>query len=113
MLIPVILSGGTGTRLWPVSRSAYPKPFMQLAAGGWASAGRPLGDIRDHGDAARDGIRVYPDGSGDHGVSIDGVEARGARSRNRRVCRKAESRNRRGVPGLARVCVEFGHVLFS
>src|SRR6185436_9379999 len=33
MLIPVILSGGTGTRLWPVSRSAYPKPFMRLADG--------------------------------------------------------------------------------
>jgi mannose-1-phosphate guanylyltransferase/mannose-6-phosphate isomerase len=30
MLIPVILSGGSGTRLWPVSRSAYPKPFMRM-----------------------------------------------------------------------------------
>jgi len=33
MLIPVILSGGSGTRLWPVSRSSYPKPFMRLADG--------------------------------------------------------------------------------
>lgn len=33
MLIPVILSGGAGTRLWPVSRSAYPKPFMRMADG--------------------------------------------------------------------------------
>lgn len=33
MLIPVILSGGAGTRLWPVSRQAYPKPFMQMADG--------------------------------------------------------------------------------
>lgn len=33
MLIPVILSGGAGTRLWPVSRSAYPKPFMSMADG--------------------------------------------------------------------------------
>jgi mannose-1-phosphate guanylyltransferase/mannose-6-phosphate isomerase len=32
-LIPVILSGGAGTRLWPVSRQAYPKPFMTLADG--------------------------------------------------------------------------------
>ncbi|MCF6264287.1 MAG: mannose-1-phosphate guanylyltransferase/mannose-6-phosphate isomerase [Xanthomonadales bacterium] len=31
MLIPVIMSGGAGTRLWPVSRRAHPKPFMQLA----------------------------------------------------------------------------------
>ncbi|MEP6484238.1 MAG: mannose-1-phosphate guanylyltransferase/mannose-6-phosphate isomerase [Rudaea sp.] len=33
MLIPVILSGGSGTRLWPVSRSAYPKPFMRMPDG--------------------------------------------------------------------------------
>ncbi len=32
-IIPVILSGGAGTRLWPVSRKAYPKPFMQLSNG--------------------------------------------------------------------------------
>lgn len=33
MLIPVILSGGAGTRLWPASRQAYPKPFMRLGDG--------------------------------------------------------------------------------
>ena len=33
LLVPVILSGGAGTRLWPVSRSAYPKPFMRMADG--------------------------------------------------------------------------------
>lgn len=33
MLIPVILSGGAGTRLWPVSRQAYPKPFMRMGDG--------------------------------------------------------------------------------
>jgi len=35
LLVPVILSGGAGTRLWPMSRRAYPKPFMRL--GGDAS----------------------------------------------------------------------------
>ncbi len=30
MLIPIILSGGAGTRLWPSSRQAHPKPFMRL-----------------------------------------------------------------------------------
>lgn len=33
MLIPVILSGGAGTRLWPVSREGHPKPFMKLPDG--------------------------------------------------------------------------------
>jgi mannose-1-phosphate guanylyltransferase len=33
MLIPVILSGGAGTRLWPVSREASPKPFMKVGDG--------------------------------------------------------------------------------
>jgi len=30
-LLPVILSGGAGTRLWPISREGHPKPFMKLA----------------------------------------------------------------------------------
>tara|TARA_R110000787_G_scaffold33482_9_gene87709 strand:- start:3214 stop:4632 length:1419 start_codon:yes stop_codon:yes gene_type:complete len=29
-MIPVILSGGSGTRLWPLSRAAYPKQFLAL-----------------------------------------------------------------------------------
>ncbi len=33
MLVPVIMSGGAGTRLWPVSRKAHPKPFMRMADG--------------------------------------------------------------------------------
>ena len=33
MLVPVILSGGAGTRLWPVSREAHPKPFIKMADG--------------------------------------------------------------------------------
>ena len=34
-IIPIILSGGAGTRLWPISRRMHPKPFMKVA-------GKPL-----------------------------------------------------------------------
>ncbi len=30
MIIPVILSGGSGTRLWPLSRALYPKQLLSL-----------------------------------------------------------------------------------
>ena len=32
-ILPVILSGGSGSRLWPVSRALYPKPFLRLPDG--------------------------------------------------------------------------------
>jgi mannose-1-phosphate guanylyltransferase/mannose-6-phosphate isomerase len=32
-IIPVILSGGSGSRLWPLSRKAFPKPFVALPDG--------------------------------------------------------------------------------
>lgn len=31
--VSVVLSGGTGTRLWPASREGHPKPFIKLADG--------------------------------------------------------------------------------
>ncbi|SNY90100.1 mannose-1-phosphate guanylyltransferase / mannose-6-phosphate isomerase [Cohaesibacter sp. ES.047] len=30
VIIPVLLCGGSGTRLWPLSRKSYPKQFVQL-----------------------------------------------------------------------------------
>ena len=67
MLIPVILSGGSGTRLWPVSREAYPKPFIKLPDGRsllqkTLDRLQPLGDVaevitvtnREHFFATRD-----------------------------------------------------------
>lgn len=32
-LIPVILCGGAGSRLWPLSRELHPKPFIRMADG--------------------------------------------------------------------------------
>lgn len=33
MLLPVIMAGGTGSRLWPMSRELYPKQFLSLYGG--------------------------------------------------------------------------------
>lgn len=32
-IVPVIMAGGTGSRLWPLSRELYPKQFLQLSGG--------------------------------------------------------------------------------
>jgi mannose-1-phosphate guanylyltransferase len=32
-VIPTIICGGAGSRLWPVSREQHPKPFIRLADG--------------------------------------------------------------------------------
>jgi mannose-1-phosphate guanylyltransferase len=33
-VVPVIMAGGSGTRLWPLSRELFPKQFLALAGGG-------------------------------------------------------------------------------
>jgi len=46
-IIPVILSGGSGTRLWPVSRASLPKQFCALIGTATMiqqTAGRAIGD---------------------------------------------------------------------
>ena len=45
-IFPVLLCGGSGTRLWPVSRKSFPKQFVPLAGQGTlfqAAASRMLG----------------------------------------------------------------------
>jgi len=61
VLIPVILSGGAGTRLWPVSRKAHPKPFMRLSDGqtlAGATLKRAL-DVVGHDDVLTITARDY------------------------------------------------------
>ena len=33
---PVLLAGGSGTRLWPLSRKSYPKQFSNLMGGAYS-----------------------------------------------------------------------------
>src|SRR5262245_5401384 len=30
-IVPVVMAGGSGTRLWPLSRAGYPKQFLVLS----------------------------------------------------------------------------------
>jgi mannose-1-phosphate guanylyltransferase / mannose-6-phosphate isomerase len=53
MLVPVVLSGGAGSRLWPVSREAYPKPFIRLPDGSTL-----LGKTLRRADSVKDGDAV-------------------------------------------------------
>ena len=42
----VILAGGGGTRLWPLSRPDRPKPFLPLLGDGRSSSARSTGSRR-------------------------------------------------------------------
>ena len=79
-VVPVILSGGAGTRLWPLSREAAPKPFLPLPDGGTllgrtAARARALPGVRalltvtnrEYYFATKD---VYATGHGEAGAEV-------------------------------------------
>ena len=49
MIVPVILSGGSGTRLWPLSRTMYPKQFIRFFKGHDSLLGATLRRVGDGG----------------------------------------------------------------
>lgn len=46
-VVPVILSGGSGTRLWPSSRKMRPKPFIRLDEQGNTLFGKTLNQLKN------------------------------------------------------------------
>jgi mannose-1-phosphate guanylyltransferase / mannose-6-phosphate isomerase len=71
-LVSVILSGGAGTRLWPVSRQTLPKPFMRLGGSSLLQQAIERGQAcgaescivvtnRDHLFLTRDVFKTIPD----------------------------------------------------
>ncbi len=49
VVIPVILCGGSGTRLWPLSRSDRPKQFISLLGDSYIAGGDPAARQNDCG----------------------------------------------------------------
>src|SRR4051812_38783400 len=64
-LQPVVMAGGSGTRLWPLSRSSFPKQFLALdsRASLFQQAVQRLAALDGHGIAAAAPLVV---GNDDH-----------------------------------------------
>ena len=45
-IVPVIIAGGSGTRLWPLSRAKHPKQFISLTDNETMFQ-KPLEDLRN------------------------------------------------------------------
>jgi mannose-1-phosphate guanylyltransferase / mannose-6-phosphate isomerase len=52
-VLPVIMAGGSGTRLWPLSRAGYPKQFLVLS-GNRSLFQQAVSRLQDLGDATLD-----------------------------------------------------------
>jgi mannose-1-phosphate guanylyltransferase/mannose-1-phosphate guanylyltransferase/mannose-6-phosphate isomerase len=52
-IVPVILCGGTGSRLWPLSREGYPKQFWPLVSGGGAPGSDSRTMLQEAAERAR------------------------------------------------------------
>ncbi len=57
---PVILCGGSGTRLWPLSRSGFPKQFLCLTGNDslFQQAAKRLSDLGEQGDVVSEPIII-------------------------------------------------------
>lgn len=106
MLIPMILSGGAGTRLWPASRHSYPKPFMRVA--GQASL---LGLTVQRAMACADGGEVLTvTAEAQHFLTLDEYARQPSdKSVNHRFLLEPVGRNTAPAIVLAALDVQFRH----
>jgi len=100
MIIPVILSGGSGTRLWPVSREALPKPFMRLG-GDLSLLQRTLARALPLASEARAAIVTNQEYYFRTREEIEAVVARAPAGQRPRVTQLLEPQGRNTAPAIA------------
>ncbi len=114
MIVPVILSGGSGTRLWPLSRAMYPKQFLHFFNGeGSSLLGATLARLRaadsfeapiivcnnDHRFLVQEEVAKAGIEAASHHPGADRPQHGGRRGRRRAL--RASARSRRGAGGDA------------
>jgi mannose-1-phosphate guanylyltransferase len=75
-IIPIILSGGSGTRLWPLSRAARPKQMLDLAGGGRTMLQATLDRVTDSALFAAPIIVASEAHCGEVERQLEGADAR-------------------------------------
>ena len=96
---PVILSGGSGTRLWPMSRARHPKQFLPLVSG------RSL--LQDTARRVADGTRFAPPTvvcNEEHRFVI-AEQLRECGAAARRIVLEPEARNTAPAAAVAALCL--------
>ena len=104
---PVILSGGTGTRLWPLSRLDRPKQLVALGGGGGTMLQQALRRVADR---TRFGSPIVV-ASADHAEAIEAQSA--AAGAAPLLIVEPEARNTAAAIGLAALAAEPGEILLA
>ena len=105
MLYPVIISGGSGSRLWPISRSQHPKPYVELADGSTL-----IGKTLERAAQLSNIDTVYTIANQDHYfLATDCYEATGVNSVEHIFLLEAVGRNTAAAIALASIEISIAH----
>jgi hypothetical protein len=96
LMLAVILSGGSGTRLWPLSREAYPKQFLPVV-----SDDSLLAETIDRGLGLGDDIRVMAITNEEHRFVVAAHMHSGAGDRTAGIVLEPVGRNTAPAIALA------------